>query len=84
MERSKCSFLKDTVKYVGYRVDAKGIQATQEKIAAIERAYATECSIVEILFRPFELLSEVFAEPRNHNNSAFERPVTEGQEVELV
>ena len=38
MKRSKCSFLKDAVEYLGHRVDAKGIQATQEKIAAIERA----------------------------------------------
>ncbi len=38
IERSKCSFLKDTIEYLGHRVDAKGIQGTQEKIATIERA----------------------------------------------
>ena len=38
MKRNKCSFLRDSVEYLGHRVNAEGIQATQEKIAAIERA----------------------------------------------
>lgn len=38
MKRSKCSFLKDAVEYLDHRVDEKGIQATQEKFAAVEGA----------------------------------------------
>ena len=51
--------------YLGHQVNAEGIQAMQEKIAAIERA--TECSTTEVLFRPFELLPEVSTKSRSHH-----------------
>ena len=38
MKRNKCSFTKDSVEYLGHRVDADGIQATPQKIAAIQNA----------------------------------------------
>ena len=38
MKRNKCSFLQDSVEYLGHRVDAEGIRATPEKLAAIEKA----------------------------------------------
>ena len=36
--RSKCTFLEDSVEYLGHRVDAEGLRATPEKIAAIQNA----------------------------------------------
>ena len=56
-------------------MDARGIQATQEKIAAIEKA-----PMPQQLRSFLELLPEIFAEPHN-NNSTLERPATEEQEV---
>lgn len=38
LKKSKCYFLKDSVVYLGHMVDAKGIQALPEKIAAVEKA----------------------------------------------
>ena len=38
MRRSKCYFMQDSVEYLGHRVDAEGLRATPEKIAAIENA----------------------------------------------
>ena len=38
MKRSKCYFMRDSVEYLGHIVDANGLHATPEKIAAIERA----------------------------------------------
>ena len=35
LKKEKCSFMKDSVEYLGHRVDANGIHATPEKIAAI-------------------------------------------------
>jgi len=37
MKRGKCSFMQDAVEYLGHRVDADGLRATPEKIAAIEK-----------------------------------------------
>ena len=38
MKRSKCSFMQESVEYLGHRLDADGIRATPEKVAAIMRA----------------------------------------------
>ena len=38
MKRSKCYFMRDSVAYLGHLVDAEGIHATPEKIAAIVKA----------------------------------------------
>ena len=38
MKRSKCYFMRDSVAYLGHVVDADGIRATPEKIAAIMQA----------------------------------------------
>ena len=38
MKKSKCSFMNDSVEYLGHIIDSEGIKATPEKIAAIERA----------------------------------------------
>ena len=45
LKKEKCSFMKDSVEYLGHRVDANGIHATPEKIAAIVNApYHRICS----------------------------------------
>lgn len=38
MKMSKCYFMQDAVEHLGYRVDAEGLRATPEKVAAIENA----------------------------------------------
>ena len=38
MKKSKCSFMTDSVEYLGHIIDSEGIKATPEKIAAVERA----------------------------------------------
>ena len=38
VKQSKCTFLEDSVEYLGHRVDAEGLRATPEKIAAIQNA----------------------------------------------
>ena len=38
MKKSKCSFMNDSVEYLGHIIDSEGMKATPEKIAAIERA----------------------------------------------
>ena len=38
MKRNKCYFLRDTVDYLGHRIDAKGIRPLPEKIEAILKA----------------------------------------------
>ena len=36
--KKKCSFMKESVEYLGHQVDASGIKATPEEITAIEKA----------------------------------------------
>lgn len=38
MKQNKCSFMQESVEYLGHRLDAEGIRATPEKVAAIMRA----------------------------------------------
>ena len=38
MKRSKCTFMKDSVEYLGHDVDTEGVRATPQKISAIENA----------------------------------------------
>lgn len=38
MKRNKCLFMQESVEYLGHRLDADGIRATPEKVAAIMRA----------------------------------------------
>ena len=38
VKREKCSFMQDSVEYLGHKIDAEGIHATPEKLAAIRRA----------------------------------------------
>ena len=38
LKKEKCSFMKKSVEYLGHQVDASGIKATPEKIAAVENA----------------------------------------------
>ena len=38
MKRNKCSFMQESVQYLGHRLDAEGIRATPEKVAAITNA----------------------------------------------
>ena len=38
VKKSKCSFLKSSVQYLGHRIDAEGIHATDNKIQAIVNA----------------------------------------------
>ena len=38
VKKSKCSFLKSSVQYLGHRIDAEGIHATNDKIQAIVNA----------------------------------------------
>lgn len=35
---SKCQFFQSSVEYLGHRVDQKGLHATEEKVAAINKA----------------------------------------------
>ena len=38
MKRNKCLFMQKSVEYLGHRLDAEGIHATPEKIAAVVNA----------------------------------------------
>ena len=38
LKREKCEFLLPTVKYLGYKVSAKGLQPTADKIEAVQSA----------------------------------------------
>ena len=40
VKKSKCSFLQSSVQYLGHRIDAEGIHATESKIQAIVKAPA--------------------------------------------
>ena len=42
MKKSKCSFLRGLVEYLGHRVDAEGIRATPEKVAAVVNAHVPQ------------------------------------------
>lgn len=61
MKKSKCRFMRDSVEYLGHKVDAEGIRATPEKIAAIVNAPLPQCTAAEILPRTLELLPKVLA-----------------------
>ena len=37
-KRSKCAFLKPSIEYLGYRVDATGLHTTQSKVEAVRKA----------------------------------------------
>jgi hypothetical protein len=39
---AKCNFLQDSVSYLGHRIDAKGLQPLQEKVAAIVKVAAPQ------------------------------------------
>ena len=47
VKREKCSFMQDSVEYLGHKIDAEGIHATPEKLAAICRA-PTPCNVSEL------------------------------------
>ena len=38
LKRNKCSFMQDSVEYLGYRVDAEGLHTSTEKVKAIMEA----------------------------------------------
>ena len=38
LKKSKCSLMKESVQYLGHRIDAQGVHTTPDKIAAIQRA----------------------------------------------
>ena len=38
LKKSKCSFMKPSVQYLGYLIDAEGIHTSQEKVSAIVEA----------------------------------------------
>ena len=38
VKRNKCTFMKDSVQYLGHRIDAQGLHATDDKIKAIAEA----------------------------------------------
>ena len=38
LKRSKCTFCAESVEYLGYRVDAAGVHATEDKVQAIKQA----------------------------------------------
>ena len=60
MKRNKCLFMQESVQYLGHRLDAEGIRATPEKVAAIMEAPSpTNVQLVKVLFRPVKLLSKV-------------------------
>ena len=46
LKKSKCTFMTDSVEYLGFQIDAKGLHATQEKVKAVQDApvpqYVTE------------------------------------------
>ena len=38
LKQNKCAFLLPSVEYLGHRISAKGLQSTDEKVQAIEKA----------------------------------------------
>ena len=38
LKKSKCSFMSKSVEYLGYKIDAKGLQFTPQKVEAIQQA----------------------------------------------
>ena len=38
LKRSKCTFMKPSVEYLGHQISAKGIQPTEDKVQAIKDA----------------------------------------------
>lgn len=42
LKLSKCQFMQPTVKYLGYRIDARGMHAIEKKVEAIRQAAAPE------------------------------------------
>lgn len=42
IKQSKCAFLQDSVEYLGYRIDAKGLHTTADKVEAIVNALAPQ------------------------------------------
>ena len=38
LKRNKCAFLLPSVEYLGHRISAKGLQSTDEKVQAFEKA----------------------------------------------
>ena len=38
LKRSKCSFMSTSVEYLGYKIDAKGLHTTPQKVEAIQQA----------------------------------------------
>ena len=40
LRKEKCSFLKESVEYLGHKIDAKGLHATDSKLQAIKQAPA--------------------------------------------
>ena len=38
LKRNKCSFMSTSVEYLGYKIDAKGLHTTSQKVEAIQQA----------------------------------------------
>ena len=38
LKKSKCSFMRKSVEYLGYKIDVKGLQTTPQKVEAIQQA----------------------------------------------
>ena len=67
IKKCKCFFMCDSVEYLGLIVDADGIRATPEKVAAIEKApQPHECCITVRSSWIIELLSKISAKPSNY------------------
>ena len=47
LRRNKCEFLKDSVEYLGHRIDAEGLHTSPEKVKAIQQA-PTPSNVVEL------------------------------------
>lgn len=44
LKKSKCTFLTDSVEYLGFRIDASGLHATAEKVKAVQDAPAPKAA----------------------------------------
>ena len=42
LKKTKCSFMTDSVQYLGHTVDSKGLHPIAEKVSAIREALATK------------------------------------------
>ena len=62
LNRTRCSFLKPRIKYLGHVIDENGLHPTDGKIAALKEApHTQECHSTSLIPRSHHLLFEILA-----------------------